>query len=353
MDIDVFLGLSALFFFIAIIYCSKRENFEPHIFFTQKIISADVFFGAHKRANTARERIENIEDVAAYILLEKAFAVQPMLVNTTAEIGCNEVNAEQFYDHAEFGVASFGKTSLSFRASRYSNSSHRHADLGNLALIDNGLGVLIPTGSYGYCFDSEQDNSLTNKTQAHNLPLIGGRGQLMSNKSAIAGIVYQQEGPGWCCKKIDLSKAYQGVNSFIRTFILIEDKGLVVWDSVQLWTEKTLQWRLHSHLEAQLKPECIRLQGDNVQYECSIVNNKEVQATVEHDCQGNTAGVDAIDDVCHLQWEFPKNKEHNVVVSCLKSPLDINLNEEGITIQLAQCSIVVNSLSADGFISAS
>jgi len=166
---------------------------------------------------------------------------------------------------------------------------------------------------------------------------------LIDDKNAIAGIVYQQEGPGWCCKKIDLSRTYQGVRSFIRTFIFIEDKGLIIWDSVELLEENNLQWRLHSHLDAQIASEQVYLQEGDLRYECAIVGDNRVLPTIEL----AELDPDELDEAYHLQWEFPATYMHNIVVSCLKEKLDITFQEQGVVaITLEENTLMIDNVAA-------
>ncbi len=221
-----------------------------------------------------------------------------------------------------------------------------------LALIDNGLGVLTPTGSYGYCFGSTHHSQWTRTTQAHNLPLIAGKGQLIDDESAIAELIYQQEGRGWYCSKIDLSHSYVGVDSFIRTFILVADKGVVIWDRIRLSESNTLQWRLHSHLDVHLDPDFLTLQAKELQYKCAIVSQNKVRATVElgyHEAIPVSGGIesDAPTNVSHFQWEFSEAKKHNIVVSCLKGSLGIIFEDEKLlTITMPEGLLIINESSA-------
>lgn len=328
MDIDIFLALGNLLFLIGTFFSSKRENNEYSTFTVLKPSLTGLQGVAGSCAKTSSEPQHSmLEDYSL-----------PRKDSVTTAFKPTFSNQEFVHEYAEFGFVCFGKSNLSFRASRLGNSCAHHADQGNLALIDNGLGVLIPTGSYGYRFGNEPRDRLMRKTEAHNLPLIGGQGQLIDDKQAIAPIVHQREGLGWCCKKIDLSKTYQGVKSFVRTFVFIEDKGLVIWDSVELFASNSLQWRLHSHLTAQADAQQVRLQEGLLQYECAVVSDNKVLPSVEFT---------DTDESYHLQWDFPATIEHNVVVSCLKAPLPVAFEGQHLlTIALQQGLLIVDNSGA-------
>ncbi|TEW54703.1 heparinase [Psychromonas sp. RZ22] len=313
----------------------KRKSVEWPGFFAQNPLRIYAQRFGEQQTKQVCEKLESQIDTYALHLLD--------VIPTTKQLAFTKVvkqeskqtlsDVARFYDYAGFGIATFEQTNLSFRASRFGNSSHRHADQGNLALIDNGLGVLTPTGSYGYCFGSAHHSEWTQTTQAHNLPLIAGKGQLIDDESATAEMVFQQQGEGWYCCKINLAKSYQDVESFIRTFVFVAGKGVVIWDSIELQQEGSIQWRLHSHLNAHLDSKLVLLQAEQFQYECALLSQIKVQPTIEFGYQEAipvTGGIesDATLEVSHLQWELPATKTHNVVVSCLKQPLEISFEDE-------------------------
>ena len=273
--------------------------------------------------------------------------------NESVDVKQESTAIGKFYGHAGFGIAKFGQMYLSFRASPFGNSSHRHADQGNLALMDNSLGVLTPTGSYGYCFGSTHHSEWTQTTQAHNLPLIGGVGQLLDDESATATLLHQSEGDGWYCSKVDLSRTYSNVTSFIRTFILLEGKGLVIWDSVTLPEANSLQWRLHSHLEATLISNGVQLQSEQLDdaYQCVIASDQHVRATLEFGYQEAipvSGGIesDATTDIYHVEWDLPAATTHDVVMSCLKSSVALLFEQSNtLTITLKEGLLMVDPLT--------
>jgi len=164
MDMDVVLTIGNLLFLIVILFFCKRYYSESSLFSVQQSLPVDAQCIAKQQYRMINKALDATTD--GYSLKRQPCAA--IAVKTPSL----HLATEPFNEYAEFGFVSLGKANLSFRASRFGNSTHHHADQGNLALIDDGLGVLIPTGSYGYCFGGEQNNYLTRKTQAHNLPLI-------------------------------------------------------------------------------------------------------------------------------------------------------------------------------------
>lgn len=333
----------------------KRKSVEWPGFFAQNPLRIYAQrFGEQKAIETCEKLESQIEHYALHLLdivptvKQLSFKARPVANGNT---DCS--TAGRFYDYAGFGIVAFDAETLSFRASRFGNSSHRHADQGNLALVDNGFGVLTPTGSYGYCFGSVHHSQWTRTTQAHNLPLIGGQGQLIDDERATSELICQYEGKGWYCAKMELSKSYQGVKSFIRTLVVVKNKGLVVWDNIELLEDKSLQWRLHSHLDAELLLESVRLNKEQLQYDCSVLSQNKVEPILEFGYQEDipvAGGIesDATSNISHLQWEFTAAKKHNVVVSCLKNPLNITFEAENLlTIELDQGQLVINKQSVE------
>jgi len=336
----------------------QRESVEWPGFFAQNPLRIYAQrFGSQQAIESSEKLESNIEHYALHLLDVVPTIKQIAFINKgMADVEPETTTAGKFYGHAGFGIAKFGQTNLSFRASPFGNSSHRHADQGNLALMDNGLGVLTPTGSYGYCFGSTHHSEWTQTTKAHNLPLIGGLGQWLDDESATATLLHQSEGNGWYCSKVDLSRTYPNVQAFIRTFVLLEGKGLVIWDSVKLHETKPLQWRLHSHLDAQLIADGVRLQAEKLgddSYECVVVSENKIMPTLEFgypEVIPVSGGIesDATTDIYHLQWEFPSATTHNVVVSCLKTPLELFFDgTDSLEIVLKDGVLVIDKASAD------
>ena len=318
----------------------QRESVEWPGFFAQNPLRIYAQrFGSQQTIETS-EKLESEITCYSLHLLDVIPTTKQLAFVNNSQIKQQKTrsSAGYFYGYAGFGIAKYQEMNLSFRASPFGNSSHRHADQGNLALMDNGLGVLTPTGSYGYCFGSAHHSEWTQKTLAHNLPLIGGEGQVSDDENATASVIFQEEGDGWYCSKVELANTYTGVTSFIRTFVLIAGHGLIVWDDIELHQAATLQWRLHSHLDAKIKGCGINLSANelgNSAYLCELVSKNKAQLTLEFGYQEAipvSGGIksDATTDIYHFEWALAAAKTHNVVVSCLKKPLTVSFDEAGI-----------------------
>jgi len=334
----------------------KRESVEWPGFFAQNPLRIYAQRFGDQKAIQASEKLESQIEVYSLHLLDVVSTVKQLaFVNKDAEqVKEKRQTASHFYAHGGFGIATYEATDLLFRASPFGNSSHRHADQGNFALMESGVGVLTPTGSYGYCFGSQHHSEWTQTTQAHNLPLIAHQGQLYDDERASAQLIYQNEGEHWCCSKVDLSAAYANVERFVRTYLMIKGKGLIIWDQIELVEAASLQWRLHSHLQAeQLGNEIILSSPQlNDNYRCLLESHHELNASLEFGYQEKipvSGGVqsDSTTDIYHVEWGIPVANKHNVVMSCLKAPLDIVFdNESSLSIALNEQYLLVDEVKA-------
>jgi hypothetical protein len=332
----------------------KRESVEWPGFFAQNPLRIYAQrFGDQQAIETSEKLESQIKCYALHLLDVVPTVKQLAFINSeSVDVKQESTAVGKFYGHAGFGIAKFGQTHLSFRASPFGNSSHRHADQGNFALMDNGLGVLTPTGSYGYCFGSTHHSEWTQTTQAHNLPLIGGIGQLLDDESATAKLLEQSEGEGWYCSKVDLSRCYPNVVSFIRTFVLLEGNGVVIWDSVTLPEPNSLQWRLHSHLQASSVDNSVQLTSELLEgtYQCLMETEQDTAATLAFGYRESipvSGGIesDATSDIYHIEWDIPSAIKHDVVVSCLKVPIELFSDSKALTIALKNSLLVIDKLN--------
>jgi hypothetical protein len=252
----------------------------------------------------------------------------------------------KFYYYAGFGITEYNNLRLFFRASFFGNSSHRHADQGNITLMDQNVGVLVPTGSYGYRFGSSHHSEWTRQTKAHNLPLIDGCGQLIDSESATAELIGSEHNRYWTYHQIDLSKSYEQVNVFNRHLIMIADAGLIIIDDIQLEDALPVQWRLHSQLSATVSNQAVLLDNADLNYICAIQNEDSVIPIVTHGYQEEVS-VDAVisdasSDVYHFEWELPARSSHRIVASCLNTDINIALKDNKLVVQNNKMTIVVN-----------
>lgn len=234
-----------------------------------------------------------------------------------------------YYAYAGLGKLTQQTLSLYYRASAFGNSSHRHGDQGNIALFDNDKEVLVPTGSFGYRFGSKHHRDWTRQTIAHNLPLIAGQGQKLDDPNAVARVVSSRTESSYHLVSIDLSDTYaKPLESFHRTMVLVEGYGLVVVDSIRLAESQTVNWRLHSPLEATSSDGSVVLvdadQGIGA-YQCQLLSHADVQATLTHGYEDELSIADraiesdASKDVVHLDWRLPQQLEHTVVACCVRN----------------------------------
>ena len=244
-----------------------------------------------------------------------------------------------YYSYAGLGKLSKSKMVLYYRASQFGNSSHRHADQGNFAFVDHGQNILTPSGSYGYRFGSQHHSLWTRTTQAHNLPLIAGVGQKLDCPSGIAHLIKQKNGSGFSYVVLDLTKAYIGCNHYWRTLVQCADKGIVVFDDIELTEAKEVQWRLHTPSQVEFGTDSIHLLQENLEYKLTLTGEalSSPQLVPEiNDADGFYGDVesDAQKQIHHLEWQLPARLTHRVVMSCAKeSELCCRLDDEGAIVQ--------------------
>jgi hypothetical protein len=235
-----------------------------------------------------------------------------------------------YYSYAGLGKLMRRNMSLYYRASAFGNSSHRHGDQGNIAFFDQDVGVLIPTGSYGYRFGSRHHSEWTRQTIAHNLPLVGQLGQKLDDQGAIGEVVTRRNEADYEIVTLDLSQSYaQPLRHFYRTLVLVEEYGLVIVDSICLDDEQVLNWRLHSQLNATLSSSSSTIllthsRRDLDQYKCKLLNHSDAESTLAHGYSEDMVfpareiETDASERVVHLDWQLPASRTHNVVACCIR-----------------------------------
>ncbi|WP_104036048.1 heparinase II/III domain-containing protein [Vibrio jasicida] len=244
-----------------------------------------------------------------------------------------------YYSYAGLGKLSKSKMALYYRASQFGNSSHRHADQGNFAFVDHGQNILTPSGSYGYRFGSQHHSLWTRTTQAHNLPLIAGGGQKLDCPSGVAHLIKQKNGPGFSYVVLDLTEAYTGCKHYWRTLVQCADKGIVVFDDIELTEVKEIQWRLHTPSQVEFGTDSIHLLQENLEYKLTLTGEalSSPQLVPEiNDADGFYGDVesDAQKQIQHLEWQLPARLTHRVVMSCAKeSELCCRLDDEGAIVQ--------------------
>ncbi len=335
-------------------WCQRDSKEWPGFFAQNPLrIYADRFGNAQIQ-KTNREMENNILCYQLHLLDVIPTIPQLSYANNAApnqpESSSSEELYHKFYSFGGFGKVMQGKQALYYRASPFGNSSHRHADQGNFALIDNGLNILTPTGSYGYRYGSGHHSQWTRTTKAHNLPLFNGIGQRLDNETATASMIYQQSGDGWYVTQLDLSRSYDSTDHYIRTLIYLTGYGLIVCDNIALRSAMKMQWRLHSALQVQPLSDGVQLTKGEKSYQVNLLTHPDTQAAISQgydDDNSHSEKVisDASDEIYHLEWELPASNKHLVVASCLQKKLSYKLSAQQIEIQLMTGNIVVSFYS--------
>ncbi len=267
-------------------------------------------------------------------------------------------SVDNYYAHAGLGKLKRHQMSLYYRASRFGNSSHRHGDQGNIGFFDNGVGILVPTGSFGYRFGSKHHYEWTRQTIAHNLPLVGGQGQKLDDQSAVGRVVDSTAESNYHAITLDLSQSYADpLERFYRTLVLVEGYGLMVADSIVLSEEKELNWRLHSQLSPKRGADqnaIVLSDPDQAieQYKCHVLSHGDLRATLTHgyseelNLSGTAIESDASQHVVHIDWQLPASSSHTVIACCIgdNNPLPEVRHLEGetaIEIKVGKQAIVI------------
>lgn len=329
----------------------KRDGIEWPGFFAQNPLRIYAErFGSKQARSLCREMERNIQSFDLH-LLDVIPTVKQLHCTNTYKETANETEdisdiKYRFYPFAGLGKVQYHDISLAYRASPFGNSSHRHADQGNIALIDNGLGVLIPTGSYGYRFGSDHHFSWTRNSKAHNLPLIDGAGQKLDDESASACVLYEKNSKHWHLVAIDLANTYQESLRHIRYLLFIAKQGLVIIDDIELKYDMPLQWRLHTELASQIDNTTLKLEHPNHSYQLSLLSHTDIKPTCEfgYDCgQGDVVVVsDANPNVTHIEWQLKSAKRHLVVAACsIDTIACVDLDHKPITLEWAEQSLTI------------
>ncbi|MBY5946553.1 heparinase II/III family protein [Photobacterium rosenbergii] len=326
----------------------KRDGREWPGFFAQNPlrIYAERFGDEHARATC--QQLEAKIDVFHLHLLDVvptvkqlAFAENKASANTSQVKGIDneDLNNEetlysQYYGFAGLGKMQTNELALYYRASQFGNSSHRHADQGNIALFDNGESILTPSGSYGYRFGSGHHSQWTRTTQAHNLPLFGskdmGKGQILDNEAATAKVLRHEQGIGWSLVQLELALAYEDTHRYTRTLVMVDGKGLLICDQISLHEAQPVQWRLHSPLDVFADGQHVNLAGQRSNYQVSLPSHDQINPQLSFGYDNDTSHdeeviSDASEHMYHLEWALPEQKEHLIVSCCEKQPIDHQL----------------------------
>ncbi|MGV3000527.1 heparinase II/III domain-containing protein [Vibrio sp. E150_018] len=319
-------------------WCQRTGQEWPGFFAQNPLRIYAERFGDQRSREQSNKLEDNIETYFLHLLDIIPTIKQYQFLTKTAVKA--PVKQQSFYHHyyefSGLGKAAKNDLNLYFRASQFGNSSHRHADQGNIAFIYKEDNVLVPSGSYGYRFGSQHHAQWTRTTKAHNLPLIEHQGQKLDTEDAIARVIKQEAGKNWYSVQIDLTKAYSSLKQFIRTLIVIDSYGVVTLDHIHCDQEQSLQWRLHTECQPLPNESHTVLRGKHKDYQLTLHNQENVVPNITHGYQQETSKnvviSDATQDVYHLEWELERKKEHFIAASCLLRPLSLQQETEQLII---------------------
>ncbi|WP_088743955.1 heparinase II/III family protein [Cobetia sp. QF-1] len=268
-----------------------------------------------------------------------------------------------FYPHAGHGLERFGRVELRYRCSPFGNSSHRHADQGNISLIDNGHSLLCPTGSYGYAFGSQHHREWTRTSRAHNVPLIAGEGQLLDDPVATAQLLSRDQRENAMVVRLDMSAAYAGGIRVIRTLVLLRDAGLVIHDELSAEQPFAVEWNLHSAVACAQQQTTFTLSAGQRDYRLRLNSHPDLTPTLQHGYVQSGGGEsneehdiidsDARQDVSHMTWRLAARTRHHVIASCFSQDVSqggdqsenqaprIRLGDQTLSIHWADESLMV------------
>lgn len=335
----------------------KRDGKEWPGFFAQNPlrIYADRY-GNNESRLLAREMEADIDEYALHLLDVVPTVKQIEFASRPLDDGHAKEPTKQawhrYYGFAGLGKLKYGQSALYYRASQFGNSSHRHADQGNLAYIDNEVNVLTPSGSYGYRFDSGHHSSWTRTTKAHNLPLIEEQGQILDCEKATAKLINQQSGKDWSLVQLEITQAYHDVERYIRTLIMVEDKGVIVTDSIELTAPKKLDWRLHTPLTPNPKQSKVVLRGEDSQYHTYLIADARNPVTISHgydedNTHQETVVSDADQDIYHLEWAFDEKRHHVISACCEKQSINHHCSDDKLVIECGSEHIEISRYSSE------
>lgn len=131
------------------------------------------------------------------------------------------------------------------RASKFGSDSHRHADQGSFAIFYKGKALISPSGYFGRGYGTRHHMEWLKTTQAHNAILIDGEGQPVNSMDSRGKILSAEERGGVKECRLDLSKAYPRLLSWIRT-IRLEGKCVQVRDEIEADHPVTVSYPLHT-----------------------------------------------------------------------------------------------------------
>jgi hypothetical protein len=137
-------------------------------------------------------------------------------------------------------------TALLVRATKYGNTSHRHADQGAFAIMSRGKGLLTPTGYFGFTYGTKHHFKWTNETVAHNCVLVDGKGQPSRDFSATGSIETFENHEKFATTSVDITPSYGQTKLYRRKYALIRPGLVLVHDFIETEKPSSYAWLAHS-----------------------------------------------------------------------------------------------------------
>jgi hypothetical protein len=140
---------------------------------------------------------------------------------------------------------------VTFKSSPYGSFSHSHADQNSFILNAYGEGLAI-NSAYREFHNSPHHAQWTRQTISKNTLLIDGTGQKAQSKAATGRITRYEAGQRHVWTTGDATKAYQTmqpkgqVRQVTRDLVFIDNRYVVLRDTVVLATPGRLSWLLHA-----------------------------------------------------------------------------------------------------------
>ena len=140
----------------------------------------------------------------------------------------------------------------------FNKVNHGHLDLGNFELEAHGIRWAIDLGADNYnlpgYFGKQRWNYYRLVAESHNVPLIGGKGQLPDGVAQVLSVRANQTNPSIT---IDLTSAYRDrAEQVIRTVSMNETRtSVTVSDRFTLQKPTELIWGMTTDADIQVKPD--------------------------------------------------------------------------------------------------
>ncbi|MFA0108138.1 heparinase, partial [Vibrio splendidus] len=119
---------------------------------------------------------------------------------------------------------------------------------------------------------------------------------------------------------LDLTETYVGCKHYWRTLVQVADKGVVIFDDIELTEARELQWRLHTPSDVELGSDKTRLLQGNLEYFLQLTGEDigsprfVPEINDSSDFYGDVES-DAQKQINHLEWQLPARSNHRVLMN--------------------------------------